>query len=232
MKVKMDDEIRDVLVAFLRGREYVFCLLHRILGAEPEKELLDTVSSDSSLQTVLLFDSDDSKAAVELHQILRDCRFAEPERVERMRDEYTRLFIGPERLSAAPWESVYTTRERALFQESTLGVRGWYRKYQYLPEKYPRVADDHISLMTHFLSMTSGRAAACLKRDDLNRCRDILADQKQFEKEHLLNWVLSYADDIRASETREFYPQFVKAAADFIKYDNQIIDELIDNLSV
>lgn len=228
----MDNETREILVTFLKGREYVFSLLHRILGAEPEKQLLKAASSDSSLETILLFNSDDSEAAQELHQVLQSCRLAEPDCIQRMKDEYTRLFIGPERLSAAPWESVYTTKERALFQESTLGARGWYRKYHYLPEKYPRVADDHISLMMHFLSLTCNKAAFCLERDNLNECLSILTDQKKFETEHLLNWIFLYSDDIQASKTREFYPQFVKAAADFIQYDNQIIDELMDNLKL
>lgn len=229
---KMDNETREVLVTFLQGREYLFSLFHRLLGAEPEKELFDAVSSESSLQTVLLFDSEDSNAAKELYKVLQSCHFTEPEYIQQIKDEYTRLFIGPDRLSAAPWESVYTTKERALFQESTLGARSWYRKYHYLPEKYPRVADDHISLMMHFLSLTSTKAAACLEGDDLNQCWNILADQKKFETEHLLNWIFLYAEDIQTSKTRKFYPQLVKATADFIKYDNQIIDELMDNLKL
>ena len=228
----MDNETREVLVTFLQGREYLFSLLHRLLGAEPEKELLDAVSSENSLQTVLLFDSEDSKAARQLYKILQSCSFTEPEHIQQMKDEYTRLFIGPDRLFAAPWESVYTTKERALFQESTLGARSWYKKYHYLPEKYPRVADDHISLMMHFLSLTCTKAAACLNDDNLNECWNILADQKAFETEHLLNWIFLYAEDIQASKSRKFYPQFVKAAADFIRYDNQIIDELMDNLKL
>lgn len=228
----MDNETREVLVTFLQGREYLFSLFHRLLGAEPEKELFDAVSSESSLQTVLLFDSEDSNAAKELYKVLQSCHFTEPEYIQQIKDEYTRLFIGPDRLSAAPWESVYTTKERALFQESTLGARSWYRKYHYLPEKYPRVADDHISLMIHFLSLTSTKAAACLEGDDLNQCWNILADQKKFETEHLLNWIFLYAEDIQTSKTRKFYPQLVKATADFIKYDNQIIDELMDNLKL
>ena len=228
----MDNETREVLVTFLQGREYLFSLLHRLLGAEPEKELLDAVSSENSLQTVLLFDSEDSKAARQLYEILQSCSFTEPEHIQQMKDEYTRLFIGPDRLFAAPWESVYTTKERALFQQSTLGARSWYKKYHYLPEKYPRVADDHISLMMHFLSLTCIKASACLNDDNLNECWNILADQKAFETEHLLNWIFLYAEDIQASKSRKFYPQFVKAAADFIRYDNQIIDELMDNLKL
>ena len=228
----MDNETREVLVTFLQGREYLFSLLHRLLGAEPEKELLDAVSSENSLQTVLLFDSEDSKAARQLYEILQSCSFTEPEHIQQMKDEYTRLFIGPDRLFAAPWESVYTTKERALFQQSNLRARSWYKKYLYLPEKYPRVADDHISLMMHFLSLTCTKAAACLNDDNLNECWNILADQKAFETEHLLNWIFLYAEDIQASKSRKFYPQFVKAAADFIRYDNQIIDELMDNLKL
>ncbi|MEI3231097.1 MAG: molecular chaperone TorD family protein, partial [Gordonibacter pamelaeae] len=41
-----------------------------------------------------------------------------------LRSVYTKLFIGPAKLPAPPWESVYATGGRPLlFQESTLAVR-------------------------------------------------------------------------------------------------------------
>lgn len=112
----MDIEIKEVLMTFLQGRKYVFSLFHTVLGTEPTKEMMNAVSSEESLQTITLFESEDSDAAKELGRVLASCRELDDECLSRMRDEYTRLFIGPEDLIAAPWESVYTTKERALFQ--------------------------------------------------------------------------------------------------------------------
>lgn len=222
----MNSEIKETVLTFLKGREYIFSLFHTVLGAEPTKEMLAAAGSDDSLLAIHMFDDEDNRAAEELCHVLTGSRGLDSERLDRMKSEYTRLFIGPDKLIAPPWESVYTTAERALFQESTLAVREWYRKYHYLPEGYPRVADDHISLMTHFLSLTTGKAIVCLEEGRTEECRNLLEGQKLFERNHLLNWLPKYAAEIQKSKTREFYPQFVKAMADFMAYDNQVIDEL------
>lgn len=228
----MDIEIKEVLMTFLQGRKYVFSLFHTVLGTEPTKEMMNAVSSEESLQTITLFESEDSDAAKELGRVLASCRELDDECLSRMRDEYTRLFIGPEDLIAAPWESVYTTKERALFQESTLAVRNWYKKYHYLPAGYPRIPDDHISLMMHFLELTTGKAITLLEEERLEECKNMLEGQKIFEKNHLLNWVGTYAEEMQRSAMKEFYPRFVHAAAEFLKYDHQIIDELQQYLAV
>lgn len=224
----MNNETKEVLLTFLKGRGYLFSLFHTILGAEPTKKMLDAASGKDSLQVIRLFDSEDLTAARKLEQLLAACADADEETLERMKTEYTRLFLGPEDLIAAPWESVYTTTERALFQESTLAVRDWYRKYHYLPAMYPRVPDDHISLMMHFLSLTTEKAAAALEAGQTAECSAILEGQRLFEEKHLLNWVFRYADDMQSSRTHEFYPQFVQATADFLDFDHALIDELLE----
>lgn len=227
----MNNETKEVVLTFLKGREYLFSLLHTVLGAEPTKDMLRAAGSEDSLAVICLFDSEDSCAAKDLAQALRECRDVDEDRLDRMKMEYTRLFLGPEELIAAPWESVYTSTERALFQKSTLAVRDWYRKYNYLPAGYPRVADDHISLMMHFLSLTTGKAVAALTQERTAECGDILNGQRLFEEKHLLNWVSRYAGDMQDSKTCEFYPRFVRAVADFLDFDHSFINELLEHMT-
>ena len=102
-----------------------------------------------------------SEAAAKLKNVLFSCRNLDEATVDAIRSEYTRLFLGPDKLIAPPWESCYTSKERALFQESTLHVRSWYQQYSYVPAGYPTHPDDHISLMMHFLALTTERAKVC-----------------------------------------------------------------------
>ncbi len=224
----MNADVKEVVLTLMAGRAYVFSLLHKMLGAEPTRALMDAVSSGESLQAVSLFESGDSDAAKKLKGVLSSCGDMDEEKLEQVKDEYTRLFIGPDKLIAAPWESVYTTKERALFQESTLAVRSWYQNYGYAPAQAPNYPDDHISLMMHFLALTTERAAACVRDDMLCGYRNMLEGQKLFEQNHLLNWVHQYADDMEKSRTKLLYPQFVRAMADFIAYDQQIVAELLE----
>lgn len=148
--------------------------------------------------------------------------------MQQAHDEYERLFFAPDNMVAAPWESVYTTRERALFQESTLAVRSWYERYLYIPAGYPRIPDDHIALMMHFLELTAARAVAHLEDGQPRELAKVLEDQAAFEREHLLNWVFSYAQDMASSKTHEVYPQLAQAAADFVQLDAAVLDEMLE----
>ena len=56
----------------------------------------------------------------------------------------------------------------------------------------------------------------------------MLEDQAAFEREHLLNWVFSYAQDMASSKTHEVYPQLAQAAADFVQLDAAVLDEMLE----
>ena len=226
-RYSMNENVKEVVSTLLAGRAYVFSLLHRLLGSEPTKELLAAVSSAESLEAVALFESEDSDAAAKLKAVLHACCELD---VNAAKDEYTRLFLGPDKLIAPPWESCYTAKERALFQESTLAVRSWYQQYSYVPAGYPSHPDDHISLMMHFLALTTERAAACFGEGLLCGCRSLLEGQKLFEQNHILNWADAYCADMDKSQTKVFYPQLAHAMAAFVKYDQQIIGELLGAL--
>ena len=224
----MNAEMKEVVLTLMAGRAYVFSLLHKMLGAEPTKTLMDAVSSEESMQAVALFESEDSDAAKKLGNVLLACRGMDEERLDRVREEYTRLFIGPDKLIAAPWESVYTTKERALFQESTLDVRGWFRRFGYVAGGYPNYPDDHISLMMDFLARTSQMADEQLALGEVKACAAILGDQAEFERVHMLNWLYNYAKDMQLSASNFFYPQLAVAIAEFIAYDQQVIEEIVE----
>lgn len=219
----MNREMKEVVGTLLAGRAYVFSLLHKLLGAEPTKELLDVVSSKESLEAIALFESD-SEAAAKLKEVLASCCDLD---VDAAKTEYTRLFLGPDKLIAPPWESCYTAKERALFQASTLQVRSWYQQYSYVPAGYPSHPDDHISLMMHFLALTTQRAAECLESDLMCGYRSLLEGQKLFEKNHILNWMDAYCTDMDQSETKVLYPQLVRAMTEFVAYDQKALGELL-----
>ena len=222
----MNAEIKEVISTLLSARAYVFSALHRLLGSEPTKELLDAVSSEESLAALSLFEGE-CEAAAKLKNVLLSCRNLDEATVDAIRSEYTRLFLGPDKLIAPPWESCYTSKERALFQESTLHVRSWYQQYSYVPAGYPTHPDDHISLMMHFLALTTERAKVCFDENLLCGYKSLLEGQKLFAKNHILNWMDAYSSDLEKSDTKLLYPQLVRAMADFMAYDQQAISELL-----
>jgi TorA maturation chaperone TorD len=223
----MDMDRKEAAELLLKGRQYVMTLLHRLFGGEPTREMLQAAAGEDSLAAIALFDSEETSGASLLLEALSPLKALTDDELEGIRQEYTRLFIGPEELVAPPWESVYVTKARALFQESTLQVRQWYQRYGYQPAGYPNYPDDHISLMLHFLALLSGEALACLRENRVEAYRDILKGQQVFSQSHLLNWLPRYAADMGKSATCLLYPRLAAALRRILEEDQALLDELL-----
>lgn len=115
-------------------------------------------------------------------------------------EEYNRLFIGPHRLPAPPWASVYTDPEGVIFGNATLGVRQWMRDNAVklsLPDKEP---EDHFGLMLMMLSwcVTNGVERAAL--DELL-------------EEHLLTWTPYFLELFERGAQHPLYKGAARLAA-------------------
>ncbi|MBP3700816.1 MAG: molecular chaperone TorD family protein [Lachnospiraceae bacterium] len=227
---------RETIEILLQNRVHLYQVLHTVFSGEPNEELIHQLASDAtSLAFEILSEEDDDvmakisrfgkKLEGKLEEIPAE---GEPSFLEKIKSEYTKLLVGPGKLVAYPWESTYVGKETLLFQESTLRVRQFYRKYGYLPQNYPHVADDHISLELHFMAKLSERALQAFQQEDMETMRYLLEGQQIFMKYHLLNWIPQYAENMKKSKTTYMYPQFALAADAFIKVDNQFIQEAVE----
>ncbi|AHJ11553.1 TorD/DmsD family molecular chaperone [Sulfurospirillum multivorans] len=113
----------------------------------------------------------------------------------RLQKEYTELMIGPHKLVAPPWESVYRKKENVIFTEYTLQVRSEYQKYNLLPKEYPHVSDDHIMFELNYMLYLAG--LLCEDEKDVN----VIGDSLLFLENHLLQWINLYANQLNESES-------------------------------
>lgn len=117
-----------------------------------------------------------------------------------LHEEYNRLFIGPHRLPAPPWASVYTDPEGVIFGNATLGVRQWMRDNLVkltLPDNEP---EDHFGLMLMMLSwgIANGVDRAAL---------DELLEQ------HMLPWTTYFLELFCAGAQHDAYVGAARLAA-------------------
>ena len=120
--------------------------------------------------------------------------------------DYTRLFIGlGDDGFAAPWESVYFSEERLVFQQQTLEVRNWYRRFGLEAEKINREPDDHIGLELLFMSHLAGLGLQLLDAQDEARFEECWAAQRDFHKQHLGAWALAWCELVEANAQTDFY---------------------------
>ena len=215
-----------VLEELLLSRTYLYTLFHKLLGAVPDEAVLDVFSGSVTADAAGAYADDDATMAG-----FRDFLAALSAREDRVallnevRDEYTRLFVGPAALPALPWESPYRTKEPSVFQENTLAVRAIYRAHGLEPKRVQRVPDDHVALLCAFMAAQAASTLAVFRVDNLAQLAALLRDQQAFASEHLESWLDAFARGVRRSKTAVLYPQLIEALAAFAHVDGVFLAE-------
>ena len=212
----------------LANRQFLYSLLHSTFGREPDEKLLELLSAESTGQSFALLSGEEGDVLAKTPAFLEKIReeLSDPEWLEKVRDEYTRLFIGPDKLVAPPWESVYLSEDATLFQAVTLEVRETYRAFGLLPEAYPHVADDSLALELAFMSKLAERTLEDFHNGDQEGMARLLENQESFLKKHLLRWVPKFLDRMKKANPQLLYPQLSLVTDAFIKRDCDTLMEL------
>jgi TorA maturation chaperone TorD len=207
---------------FLRAHEFSYGLFQKLLGNEPVKDLLSVAFAKESRDILALFAEESAELRGELEGLFEQgtAFLASPEDfLYKAKQEYMVMFIGPDKLVAPPWESVYVSAEPLLFQESTLEVRRIYQKEHYIPQGYPSIADDHIALQLDFLVKLVEREESAVEKEDLAECERLLEVRTNFINKHMLNWIPALVVAAQSIKEPVFYPQLLKVVLEFLKLD-------------
>lgn len=202
-------------------RMYAYGVLNRIFLEEPTGDFLQWLKAAHFLK---LFPFQEEhpliKEGIELAaQSLENLDLG---RFERIRWDYTHLFIGPHKIPAPPWESVYLNKERLIFQEETLNVRRAYLKYCLVPQNFGREADDHLGYELDFMYRLCQ-----LSLEDAEFIGSILSDQKDFLQNHISKWVPLICKDICFHAKTDFYKGLAMCLEGFIEVDRKAVNELL-----
>lgn len=122
-----------------------------------------------------------------------------------IRDDYTRLFVGPHQLLAAPWESVYSNKDRAVFQRETVSVRNWYLRFDLVLASAHNEPADHIGLQFGFLAHLAELTLSAAALTDGREVTRLIDAQRGFLSQHMLAWAPRWADDVVAGARTDFY---------------------------
>ena len=228
----MKDQTKEAVELLLSNRLFLYSLMHKLFGREPDEELLNILTDEHTGEAFGLLSEEEKdimdRTAVFLGEIREEKQ--NPAFLEEAKDEYTRLFIGPMSLVAPPWESVYGQKDAMLFQESTLEVRNTYRQYGLIPEGYPHVADDSLALELHFMALLAQRGLDAFyagKNDDLTAD---LTGSSDFLKKHLLVWVPKFLERMKGAKTNILYPQMCLVLDEFLRKDAETVKEVLQAL--
>jgi TorA maturation chaperone TorD len=192
----------------LTGEVLVCGLLARLLYEEPQRDWVQSLANESVFDDIPFGTAQpDVTAGLRLLQQWSQAaqRGLSDEEHGSLRKDYTRLFLGPGKLLAAPWESAQVTEGRQLFQPQTLDVRQWYRRYGLESERMYTEPEDHIGLELAFLAHLAQRGLEACAQNDTTRLDETLAAQRDFLTAHPLQWVHRWSEQVETKAHTDFY---------------------------
>ncbi len=194
--------------ALLTGEMLLFGLLGKLLYTYPDQNFLDTISEEGLFDDVPFAEKQSAvkQGLTYLQQWQTDQAALTPdESLTQLRADYTGLFVGPAKVLVPLYESVYYGEERLTFQESTLAVRHWYRRFGLEPINLHQEPDDHIGLELAFVSHLAGRGLIALEQNDQQTMVALLHAQQQFLTDHLLKWAFDWCALVEEHSRTDFY---------------------------
>ncbi len=204
----------------LGARYYAYQVLQSLFGTPPTKaqnDVLLATATDAAFTAVETGRSD----AIGAWSNLRSFADAHPFDESRA-DEYTACFIGPTKLKAHPWESVYTSARHMLMQPSTLDVRRAYVARGFVSCGYPHEADDHVAIELDFMGKMALELYDDVDAGDWQSAQKCLADSRWFLSNHLLNWVGRYTEDLQVVGS-DFFALAAVVLASFLEADAALL---------
>lgn len=140
--------------------------------------------------------------------------------------EHQRLFIGPNKLPAPPWSSVYLGEEKIIFDEHTLKVRDFYRRWSLEPVEIKKIPDDHIGLELEFISVLIGETITFLKQEQIDKANEALSDQEIFLDEYILTWVWDYCFLLKEASQHPLYKGLALFTPSYLELDREVLREI------
>jgi TorA maturation chaperone TorD/Pyruvate/2-oxoacid:ferredoxin oxidoreductase delta subunit len=129
--------------------------------------------------------------------------------------EFARLFLGPGRPVAHPYESVL--REGRTMGETTLDVRRRLAAEGVAPKGHG--LPDHVGIELSFMAYLSAREAMAWEAGEEKEAWDLLQKQEAFLREHLGAWLPQFCRRILTGRPLTHYGELARRAETFVAND-------------
>ena len=194
----------DDLAELLTAEALVFGYLNRVFYEKPAAEFLAMQKSEALFADwPLAIDDEFTTTGVSIMRVFTDSWV--PERLDSLKHDYRRLFIGPGHIPAPPWESVYLSIDGLVYEEQTMAVRKFYARYGLQSPKRYKEPDDHFGLEMAFLAHLCALGLAAIKADDPEALASHLEAKREFLKEHLLLWAPTFLNRVIEHAQTAYY---------------------------
>jgi len=190
----------------LAGHALVLHLLGRLLHEAPAEARLQALA-DEAVFAEIPFAAAQPQVVAGLALLQRWTQASRAGQLDflAVASDYTRLFVGPGKIIVPPWESAQIDDERLTFQEETLAVRSWYRRFGVQPTQLHSEPDDHIGLELAFLAHLAQLALAAQAAGDHARLAELLAAERGFLQAHPQRWAPKWCGRVIQAARTDYY---------------------------
>ena len=116
--------------------------------------------------------------------------------------DFTGLFIGPYKLLAPPYGSVYL-EDNKMMGDSTLDIRNLYENEGL--DVVIKDAPDHIAMELEFVYFLISKQIEAINNGDLQALQSYLQKQSSFLNVHLGRWLPQLAENVQKHAQTDFY---------------------------
>lgn len=214
----------------LSMRELAYSLFGRAFVAEPHSEFV-TLLCGEAIDALIREQSKTCSWAKELRRELDSLRkLGNEQALERLKADYTVLFLGPLSLPAPIWESVYVTKRNELYTEETLKVRDVYRANGFSTEPYPFTPDDHVGVEMSYMAALAHHGLGCFCENNDAGMTNALRASHDFLEEHLNRWLKPCGEKmLNTKRCGQVYPCLMAFAAQFCHHDQCWLDAYVES---
>jgi TorA maturation chaperone TorD len=215
------EPIHTQLQPFLLSRKKFYQLLHLLFVVPANEKALFEIRTNGNLQEL-----------EEIHEggkILRNFfEHLSIEQIQKEREEYQRLFLGPGPLVAPPWESYYRSKEQLLFEEWTYQIREQYHQFGLQNIKENNEPDDHLLLELEFMIFLTD---LCLQETKIERVIELISSQIHLLEKHLTIWIPYFCERVIENTNSQLYLGAAMLLEDFLSFDLTSLIEVREALS-
>lgn len=147
-----------------------------------------------------------------------------------LKQDFSRLFIGPYTLLAPPYGSVYLEGKRRIMEDSTMDILLRYADAGLTTSEDFNDIPDHIRAELEFMHYLIFKEIDAVYKGDPNQLTDILESQHAFLENHLCAWISDFADNVAANAQTAFYRKLARSTEAFVKNDYRTVVAMLSSL--
>ena len=136
--------------------------------------------------------------------------------LEALKVDHARLFVGPYRLLAPPYGSVYLEDNR-IMGDSTLDVRDYYENEGL--DTVIKEAPDHIAVELEFVYYLIVKQIRAVRDADLQMLQSCQQKHGSFLQTHLGRWLPGFVEKVQKNAQTEFYRTLANLTDKFVQND-------------